>query len=121
MARWRQKKWRVIEEDRDAAELLAKELGCSPLAARLLVNRGYASPNEAVAFLNADFSHLPDPFLLPDAEAAAERIKQALHRQEKISVHGDYDGDGVTSAALWTRLRASVGHPALCEIGRAHV
>src|SRR5205085_8450706 len=50
-----------------------------------------------------------DPFLLPDAELAAERLKQALARKEKIAVHGDYDGDGVTSAALWMRLLETLG------------
>jgi single-stranded-DNA-specific exonuclease len=109
VGRWKQKKWRVLEGDQQAAAQLVRELGCSPLAARLLVNRGIISPDEAGSFLRADFSQLPDPFLLPDAEAAAERIKQALHRKEKIFVHGDYDGDGVTSAALWTRLLEKLG------------
>lgn len=95
--------------DRQAAEELQRALGCSPLTACLLVNRGIATPEAADKFLHPDFNHLSDPFLLPDAEAAAERIKQALARKERIIVHGDYDGDGVTSAALWTRLLEKLG------------
>jgi single-stranded-DNA-specific exonuclease len=66
------------------------------------------SPEEALRFLNPSFDDLPDPFLLPDAGQAAERIKHAIAGREKIIVHGDYDGDGVTSAALWTRLLRSL-------------
>ncbi len=82
---------------------------CSPIAAQLLLNRGIATPTDADRFLRPALDHLPDPFLLPDAERAAERLKQALNRKEKVAIHGDYDGDGVTSAALWMRLLQALG------------
>jgi single-stranded-DNA-specific exonuclease len=99
----------VLKTDEQAAETIRKSLGCSPFTARLLVNRGITDAEAGDRFLHPDFRHLSDPFLLPDALAAAERIKQALHRNEKIYVHGDYDGDGVTSAALWKRLLEKLG------------
>jgi single-stranded-DNA-specific exonuclease len=99
-----QKRWRTASGDDEAEECLRRELGCTPLAARLLVNRGLSDPRMAEDFLAADYSRLPDPLLLPDAEVAVERLKQAIARKEKIWIHGDYDGDGVTSAALWVRL-----------------
>ncbi len=79
-------------------------MGVSPLIAKLLVRRGISTPQLADAFLDPCFSHMPDAFLLPDAEVAAERLKVAINGHEKIIIHGDYDGDGVTSAALWMRL-----------------
>ncbi|MEP6755790.1 MAG: single-stranded-DNA-specific exonuclease RecJ, partial [Chthonomonadales bacterium] len=109
MSAWRGKRWRIAESEPAAVERLKTELGCSPIVARLLVNRGISDPAVADRFLNPCYSHLPDPFLLPDAAQAAERIKVALHKRERIFVHGDYDGDGITSAALWTRLLEKLG------------
>src|SRR5262245_7886518 len=103
------KRWRMLPEDMQAEALLTIELGVHPIMARMLVQRGLDTPEKADSFLNPSLDHLHDPFLLPDVEAACERLKQALHTKEKILVHGDYDGDGVTSAALWTRCLRSLG------------
>ena len=73
------------------------------------MQRDIVTPEAADRFLNPTLDRLHDPFLLPDALPACERIKQALAQNEKILVHGDYDGDGVTSAALWTRVLRSLG------------
>ncbi len=107
--RRRAKRWRMLSRDQADVSSLAAELGLSQLAAKLLVQRGLSDPAAASEFLNPTFDRLSDPFLLPDAEAAAERIKQALAAKERIRVHGDYDGDGVSSAALWTRLIEKLG------------
>lgn len=108
--------WRVREGDPAAEARLCSELGCSPLAARLLVLRGLNTPELASEFLHPDFARLADPSLLPDSESAIERICRALEQNERIYVHGDYDGDGITSAALWTRLLEKLGADV-----RAHV
>lgn len=104
-----QRAWRIASNDVEAEALLQSALGCGELTARLLVHRGITSPESAEAFLSPSFGQLPDPFLLPDAEQAAERIRLALANAEPVRVHGDYDGDGVTSAALWTRLLEKLG------------
>ncbi|HLV78779.1 MAG TPA: single-stranded-DNA-specific exonuclease RecJ, partial [Chthonomonadaceae bacterium] len=103
------KRWRVLPGDIQAEAQLQIELGAHPIMARLLVQRGLTTPEAADAFLNPSLDRLHDPFLLPDAEAACARLKQALAQNEKILVHGDYDGDGVTSAALWTRCLRALG------------
>ena len=110
------KRWRVKAEACPEIQQLAESAGCSPTAAQLLWNRGITTADEAGRFLNPSLNDLPDPFLLPDAEAAAERIKQALASHEKIAVHGDYDGDGVTSAALWTRLLQCLGGDVITKV-----
>ena len=92
----------------DACELAA-EIGCSPLAAALLIQRGICNPQDAHRFLNPSLDDLPDASLLPDAEAAADRIAAAIARKEPIIIHGDYDSDGVTSAALLMRLLSRLG------------
>ena len=55
---------------------------------------------------------LPDPSIFNDMERAAQRIADALISKETITVYGDYDVDGATSAALLIRLIRMLGHDA---------
>jgi single-stranded-DNA-specific exonuclease len=55
---------------------------------------------------------LPDPACFRDMEAAAERLAQAILTRETVTVYGDYDVDGATSAALLIRLLRQLGHDA---------
>jgi single-stranded-DNA-specific exonuclease len=98
------KRWQILPGDIQAEARLQIELGAHPIVARLLAQRGLTTPEAADRFLNPTLDRLHDPFLLPDVEAACDRLKRALANREKILVHGDYDGDGLTSAALWTRV-----------------
>jgi len=86
------------------ARALASELDCRIPIAHLLLSRRISTAEEADRFLHPSLDHLSDPFLLPDAEKAVDRLKTAIQNREKIAIHGDYDSDGVTSAALWMRL-----------------
>ena len=52
---------------------------------------------------------LPDPSEFRDMETAAERIAQAILSKEAITVYGDYDVDGATSAALLISLLGELG------------
>src|SRR5690349_5649013 len=63
-------------------------------------------------FLKADLKQIPDPLLLIDMKAALERISRALRERENITVYGDFDADGVTSAALLTCALRRLGQPA---------
>jgi len=78
-----------------------------PLIHAILARR-LADAAEAADFLNAAERTAPDPHLLPGMTEAADRIAGALRRGEPIGIFGDYDTDGVTSAALLTlALRAA--------------
>lgn len=55
---------------------------------------------------------LPDPAIFQDMEVAAERLAQAILTRETVTVYGDYDVDGATSAALIIRLFRMLGHEA---------
>jgi single-stranded-DNA-specific exonuclease len=55
---------------------------------------------------------LPDPSVFQDMETAARRLADAIERREAITVYGDYDVDGATSAALLIRLIRMLGHQA---------
>ncbi len=67
--------------------------------AQILVQRGIG-PEEADAYLHSQYSHLHDPFLLPDMKPAVERIVRAVNEGENILIYGDFDADGITSTAI---------------------
>lgn len=52
---------------------------------------------------------LPDPSAFRDMDRAAERIAAAVVAGEKVTIYGDYDVDGATSAALLVDLLRSLG------------
>ena len=103
------RRWSMIEGDAAAEALLAGELGVAPLVARLLVNRGIKTAEQAHVFLGGPLSSLEDPMLMRDMGKAAQRILAARERGEKIVVYGDYDVDGVTASAMLTRFLRAVG------------
>ena len=52
---------------------------------------------------------MPDPSLFRDMDKAAERLADAVEAGEAVTVFGDYDVDGATSAALLVRLLRGLG------------
>jgi single-stranded-DNA-specific exonuclease len=101
--------WRVATADERPTETLAAELKLPLPAARLLVARGYAEPAAAEHFLRARLSDLSEPERLPNITTAVERLAHALAAHEKIVIFGDYDADGLTSAALLVRFLRALG------------
>jgi single-stranded-DNA-specific exonuclease len=97
--------WRT-GEDRIAFGI-AQRLGVPEIVGRLLAARG-VGVEAAAAFLEPTLRVLlPDPSLLIDMDAAADRLAAAVVRGETVGVFGDYDVDGACSAALMvTWLRA---------------
>ena len=88
------------EEQQIAARALAEGLRVSPVMGRLLVNRGITNVADARRFLHPQLNELLDPFLFRDMAQAVNRLNQALARNERILVYGDYDVDGCTAVAL---------------------
>jgi single-stranded-DNA-specific exonuclease len=95
--------WRLSPTpDARAVDRLARDLSLPPALCRVLASRGLIDPGEAKDFLRPRLEHLHPPGLMADAEKAAGRILKAVEGGETILVHGDYDVDGVASAALLT-------------------
>jgi single-stranded-DNA-specific exonuclease len=88
---------------------LARELGISSTAAEVLIKRGFGEREAAARFLDPRLAHLTPPALMKDRAEAAERIVRAVRAGETIAVFGDYDADGVTSAALMTDVLRTLG------------
>ena len=75
----------------------------------LLAARGHRSPSEARSFLRPLLGSLHDPAGLKDANRAARRLARAVAQQELVVVHGDFDVDGVSGAALLTSWIRALG------------
>jgi len=71
-----------------------------PILRQILFNRGYATEDEARAYLNAKPNFDTDPFQMTGMREAIDRIQSAIQNREPIAIYGDYDVDGVTSTAL---------------------
>lgn len=92
------KKWTVKQPDENAAKKLAQEAGISLFAAKLLINRGIFTRDEADEFFNAE--ELSPPEEITDMEKAVNVITAAMENGDKITVYGDYDCDGVTATVI---------------------
>jgi single-stranded-DNA-specific exonuclease len=77
---------------------VADALELSGPVAVTLVRRGYRTPDQARAFLAADESHPPDAF--DGMKEVVEVVRTAIDAGERITVHGDFDVDGVSATAL---------------------
>ncbi len=101
--------WRVQEIDDPSVSTLAAAIGVRPLTARVLVGRGVRVPDHAVRFLDPRLAHLRPPDGMADLDRACDRLATALGRGETIGVFGDYDVDGVTTAAIVTLALRGLG------------
>ena len=94
-------RWKIKPEtDSLITTNLAKELGIEYTLAKLLVQRGIRSFDEAKAFFRPSLDNLHNPFLMKDMDVAVARIETAIKANENILVYGDYDVDGTTSVSL---------------------
>jgi len=97
----------VAPYDYAAAEQLSAELGVSHVTAQVLVRRGFADPARAGEFLDARVRHPLDAF--GGLREGAARILAHVERGARITVHGDYDVDGVSATAVLVRALRTLG------------
>jgi len=88
-------------------ERLCRELGVSGPLAQVLVRRGLREPAAARTFLLASEQHAPAAF--EGIGEAALGILRHVGRRERITVHGDYDVDGICSTAVLVRTLRTLG------------
>ena len=94
----------VVKEGADDAGALARSLGLPPAAARLFAARAFTDPAEVAAFLDPSRGDTHDPFLFERMHDAVALVEAALREKRPILVHGDYDVDGISGAALLYRF-----------------
>jgi single-stranded-DNA-specific exonuclease len=89
----------------------ARDVNFEPddLVTQLLLTRG--CPRDAIEAHRAPSirGFMPDPSIFRDMDRAAERLADAVLANETVTIFGDYDVDGATSAALLIRLLRDLG------------
>ena len=93
-------RWLLKKADETIINTLMNELNQPRIVAALLVNRGIKTVDAARSFLYAAEQDFYDPFLLSGMEEAVKRIVKAVKNDEKITIYGDYDADGVSSTTV---------------------
>jgi single-stranded-DNA-specific exonuclease len=86
---------------------LERELGVGHVVAQILVRRGLTDPDQAKEFLAADDRHPPDAFA--GIERACGAIRRQIAAGGRITVHGDYDVDGICATAIMVRALRDLG------------
>jgi len=92
----------------EASELSAA-LGVSSTMAGWLLASGRTDVDATRRFLNPKLGELTLPDAMVDRKPAAERLASAIRRHERIAVFGDYDCDGMTSAAILSEVLRAFG------------
>ena len=103
------KTWKIRSSNHAAARLLADALKLPLPLARILASRGYATPEQASAFLYAEMEDLSRPFMMLNLGAAVETIGEALAQHKKIAIYGDYDVDGICASTLMREVFSWLG------------
>jgi single-stranded-DNA-specific exonuclease len=103
------KRWVIAAPDEEQVSRIMEHAGLPEPLARVVALRAFADIAELDDFLDPRLARFSDPFHLPDMQQAVDRIRLAIGRQERITVFGDYDVDGVTSTALMTRVLIALG------------
>lgn len=80
-----------------------------PVMLQVLYNRRLTDEARIQAFLDGRYLADDDPYLLPDMERAVARIEQAIDREERIVVYGDFDADGITATVLLVEALRGLG------------
>jgi single-stranded-DNA-specific exonuclease len=89
----------------------ARDPGFAPddLVSQLLIARGVARDDLERHRDPTIRGFMPDPAIFQDMERAATRLADAVEAGETLTVYGDYDVDGATSAALLIRVLEALG------------
>lgn len=93
-----EKIWKIKEQKKISKEIA--ELAGNKILANLLIQRGLDTTQKIKDFLNPSSMKISSPFVFTDMQKSVKRIFEAIEKQEKIIIFGDFDADGVTSTSL---------------------
>ncbi len=92
----------------------------SPLFQRLLQARGLTEDDQIRRFCQPKLTDLHDPHLMPNLDAAAQRLAGAVRAGESIALYGDYDVDGIAACAILFHVIKAVAPQAALRIYVPH-
>ena len=84
----------------EKVQAIQSALQVDAIIAKLLVQRGIETFEQAKTFFRPTLADLHNPYLMKDMDKAIARIEKAIANNENILVFGDYDVDGTTAVSL---------------------
>ena len=102
-------RWLYNEIDDEQVKRLANALNIEDSFAKILVNRGISSVEDAVKFLKCDIKDLLSPENLKDMDRVVDRVIRAIKCNETVFIYGDYDVDGITSISILLNFFRALG------------
>jgi single-stranded-DNA-specific exonuclease len=110
------RRWLSRLADGRTALTISQRHDLPEILGRVLAGRGIA-PDDALRHLNPTLRELmPQALRLTDLDRGGSRLAAAVKGNERIGIIGDYDVDGVTSAALLIRFLRALGREAEVHI-----
>ena len=106
----REKKWQY-KNKAHKPELIretARKYRLPMVIAAILLNRGVQG-EEIQKYFEKSMKDIINPMEMKDMDKAAERVKAAIDKHEKIMIYGDYDVDGITSVTIMYDFLRSKG------------
>jgi len=95
--------------DARQANSIVAEHHLTPLLSELLVRRGFSAGEDLAKFLSPQSQALPSPSMLKGCEQAARLVIEAMADGKPIAINGDFDVDGMASAAMWKEFFEVMG------------
>ncbi len=96
-----EKKWKIQSSvNNTITAQLQSQLSVDKVVAQLLQHRHILNFEEAKLFFRPELNQLHNPFLMKGMQIAIERIKDAIKKNEKVLIFGDYDVDGTTAVSI---------------------
>ncbi|MBL4684608.1 MAG: single-stranded-DNA-specific exonuclease RecJ [Nannocystaceae bacterium] len=102
--------------DLASADADAVRLSVPPIVAFLMRARGVVSPEDQACLLAPKLASLRRPDAMAGFSAALDRIELALNTNETIGVFGDYDVDGVSTAAILSTYLEALGATVVVKV-----
>ncbi len=94
------KKWQFYYTDIEKAKEIQKKFNLNELLSEIIANRNIGTDEDIRIFLNPTRKDFHNPFLFKDMDLAVDRIIKAINSNEKVTIYGDYDVDGITSTTV---------------------
>ncbi len=101
--------WTFAEPKTDLSRTIRNLTGFGGLAADILAQRSGPEPGSVEKWINPRLDEIVDPDELIHCRAGAGRIADAIDNNRRIGIFTDYDVDGISSAALLSRVVESLG------------
>ncbi len=102
------KLWTVLKKDEENIKKYMDKANISRVLASLSINRG-VELEQLDMYLNPQLDMLEDPFNIYDMDKLVSRVLLAKEKNERVTIYGDYDVDGVTSTVLIYDFLKSLG------------